>query len=64
MGKVKIITDFVAAGGNVYFHKDFNCYICIDAAAAELHSPLFTRRSEQFYVICNYVYLLHHPVCN
>ena len=28
-GNVKIITDFVAAGGggvNVYLHKDFNCY--------------------------------------
>ena len=74
-GKVKIITDFGAAGGvNVYFHKDFNCYICIDAAAAEWHIPSFIRRSKQlfpllysqmlFYVICNYVCLLHRPVCN
>ena len=64
-----------AGGGvNVYFHKDFNCYICIDATAAEWHIPWFIRRSKQlfpllysqmlFYVICNYVCLLHRPVCN
>ena len=27
--------------GDVYFHKDFNCYICIDAAAAEWHIPWY-----------------------
>ena len=26
-------------GVNVYFHKDFNRYICIDAAAVEWHIP-------------------------
>ena len=60
-------------GVNVYFHKDNNFYICVDAAAAQRHIPWFICRSKQlfpllysqmlFYVICNYVCLLHRPVC-
>ena len=32
-----------------YFHKDFNCYICIDAAAAEWHITWFICRSKQLF---------------
>ena len=37
------IPTLLLRGDNVYFHKDCNCYICIDAAAAEWHIPWYDK---------------------